>query len=140
MDYGNKDKVHYSALYKIPNQFLVYKTFANSFRLSQVGKSRLQPGQILNNLFEKITQDLPLKLTVVPMEGIPVSQYCELVDENNANIMDTLKKAMPSNGFQAPLKQNQKPAPEATKAVVSQRATSSNVQQPSLVRILKHYS
>lgn len=105
VDYGNKGNVKFEYIYQIPLVYLQPKTFALSFTLSGLKDSckNLSDDEI-NFYFKNITTN-PLKLKVVPLEGPPISQYCELSDENGAKIIEVLKKWNPYElSFKVPRK------------------------------------
>lgn len=90
IDYGNAELVHFRDLYEIPDEFLKYKAFAIRFTLS--GHKELEP---IDDSLKKAFKDLVIykncKLKVMPLEGPPLVQYCELYLQEK-NILHVLKQ------------------------------------------------
>uniref|UniRef100_T1P9D4 Tudor domain protein n=1 Tax=Musca domestica TaxID=7370 RepID=T1P9D4_MUSDO len=90
IDYGNAEMVHYRDLYEIPEEFLKYKAFAIRFTLS--GHKELEP---IDDSLKKAFKDLVIykncKLKVMPLEGPPLVQYCELYMQEK-NILHVLRQ------------------------------------------------
>lgn len=104
VDFGNKSKVLFCDLYKIPHQFLLFKTFANSFRLSGLHKIPSSDHKSISEEFSNFTRDKSLFLRVVPLEGAPLSQYCELFNDRGVSVLDILMMHDPSLQHNAPKK------------------------------------
>lgn len=89
VDYGNTELVSFSNLYEIPPTFLKHKIFAIRFALS--GYKDLEPiDDSMRKLFKNMVFQKRLSLKVMPLEGPPLVQYCELWD-NKINILGALK-------------------------------------------------
>ncbi|XP_073845267.1 tudor domain containing protein [Musca autumnalis] len=90
IDYGNAEMVHFRDLYEIPEEFLKYKAFAIRFTLS--GHKELEP---IDDSLKKAFKDLVIykncKLKVMPLEGPPLVQYCELYMQEK-NILHVLRQ------------------------------------------------
>ncbi|KNC21229.1 Maternal protein tudor [Lucilia cuprina] len=90
IDYGNAELVHFRDLYEIPDEFLKFKAFALRFTLS--GHKELEP---IDDSLKKAFKDLVIykncKLKVMPLEGPPLVQYCELYLQEK-NILHVLKQ------------------------------------------------
>lgn len=90
IDYGNAELVHFRDLYEIPDDFLKFKAFAIRFTLS--GHKELEP---IDDSLKKAFKDLVLykncKLKVMPLEGPPLVQYCELYLQEK-NILHVLRQ------------------------------------------------
>ncbi|CAD7078047.1 unnamed protein product [Hermetia illucens] len=90
VDYGNTENVPFADLYEIPTSLLDQKIFAIRFALS--GYKELEPlDDSLKNAFKDMVLHKDLRLKVMPLEGPPLVQYCELYD-GNINILEALKK------------------------------------------------
>lgn len=91
VDYGNTEYVSFSDIYEIPPVFLEPKIFAIRFALS--GYKELEP--INDNIKKKFKQTVlqqDLRLKVMPLEGPPLVQYCELYNSTNSNVLKYLKR------------------------------------------------
>ncbi|XP_065370364.1 maternal protein tudor isoform X2 [Calliphora vicina] len=90
IDYGNAELVHFRDLYEIPDEFIKFKAFAIRFTLS--GHKELEP---IDDSLKKAFKDLVIykncKLKVMPLEGPPLVQYCELYLQEK-NILHVLKQ------------------------------------------------
>lgn len=77
IDYGNAELVKYCDLYEIPDEFLEAKAFAIRFTLS--GHKDLEPiDESLKKAFKDLMMYKNCQLKVMPLEGPPLVQYCEL--------------------------------------------------------------
>lgn len=77
IDYGNAELVNLRDLYEIPEDFLSHKAFAIRFTLS--GHKDLEPiDESLKKAFKDLVIYKNCKLKVMPLEGPPLVQYCEL--------------------------------------------------------------
>nr|XP_036225781.1 maternal protein tudor isoform X2 [Bactrocera oleae] len=89
IDYGNAELVKYSDLYEIPDEFLEAKAFAIRFTLS--GHKDLEPiDESLKKAFKDLMMYKNCQLKVMPLEGPPLVQYCELYLQKS-NVLDVLK-------------------------------------------------
>ncbi|KAL9913282.1 tudor domain containing protein isoform 1-T2 [Glossina fuscipes fuscipes] len=94
IDYGNAEIVQYNDLYEIPEDFLTNKAFAIRFTLS--GHKELEPiDESLKKAFKDLVIYKNCKLKVMPLEGPPLVQYCELYLQEK-NILDVLKQIQKS--------------------------------------------
>ncbi|XP_054737133.1 maternal protein tudor [Anastrepha obliqua] len=90
IDYGNAELVKYKDLYEIPDEFLEAKAFAIRFTLS--GHKELEPiDESLKKAFKDLMMYKNCRLKVMPLEGPPLVQYCELYLQQN-NVLDMLKE------------------------------------------------
>ncbi|XP_011177865.2 maternal protein tudor [Zeugodacus cucurbitae] len=89
IDYGNAELVKYKDLYEIPDEFLEAKAFAIRFTLS--GHKELEPiDESLKKAFKDLMMYKNCQLKVMPLEGPPLVQYCELYLQKS-NVLDVLK-------------------------------------------------
>ncbi|CAD7014816.1 unnamed protein product [Ceratitis capitata] len=90
IDYGNAELVKYNDLYEIPDEFLEAKAFAIRFTLS--GHKQLEPiDESLKKAFKDLMMYKNCQLKVMPLEGPPLVQYCELYLQRQ-NVLDVLKE------------------------------------------------
>ncbi|XP_061396523.1 maternal protein tudor [Musca vetustissima] len=107
IDYGNAEMVHFRDLYEIPEEFLKYKAFAIRFTLS--GHKELEP---IDDSLKKAFKDLVIykncKLKVMPLEGPPLVQYCELYmqDKNILHVLRQIQKTRLVYAKAEPLRSN----------------------------------
>ncbi|XP_017476597.1 PREDICTED: maternal protein tudor isoform X1 [Rhagoletis zephyria] len=91
IDYGNAELVKYKDLYEIPDEFLEAKAFAIRFTLS--GHKDLEPiDESLKKAFKDLMMYKNCQLKVMPLEGPPLVQYCELYLQQQNNVLDVLKE------------------------------------------------
>ncbi|XP_067630078.1 maternal protein tudor isoform X2 [Eurosta solidaginis] len=90
IDYGNAELVKYKDLYEIPDEFLEAKAFAIRFTLS--GHKDLEPiDESLKKAFKDLMMYKNCQLKVMPLEGPPLVQYCELYLQQS-NVLNVLKE------------------------------------------------
>lgn len=90
VDYGNTEMVKYKDLYEIPDEFLTDKAFA--IRITLSGNKELEPiDDSLKKAFKELVIYQSCKLKVMPNEGPPLVQYCELYIKEES-VLEMLKK------------------------------------------------
>ncbi|XP_075166866.1 tudor domain containing protein [Haematobia irritans] len=108
IDYGNAEIVRYSDLYEIPDEFLKYKAFAIRFSLSS--HKELEPiDDSLKKAFRELVIYKNCKLKVMPLEGPPLVQYCELYlqDKNILHVLKQIQKTRLVYAKAEPLRSNE---------------------------------
>lgn len=94
IDFGMTESVSHSNIFDIPEEFVTPCVFALRFSLS--GIMGLQITEEIKNEFYEIVNNKVLTLRVVPPEGPPLIQYCEL-SLNGDSVKDMLlQKQNPS--------------------------------------------
>lgn len=148
VDYGNKGNVKFEHIYQIPLLYLQLKTFALSFTLSGLKEtSKILSDDEVNFYFKKNTAGT-LKLKIVPLEGPPISQYCELYDDRGASVIDVLKKWNPYElSFKVPRKLDQVPynvtvcyVESATEFFVRRNESNITMNYNTMSDLLQEYS
>ncbi|XP_055837554.1 maternal protein tudor [Episyrphus balteatus] len=90
IDYGNAEIVQFRDLYEIPEEYLSNKAFAIRFTLS--GYKELEPiDESLKKAFKEMVLFKNCTLKVMPLEGPPLVQYCEL-KVSDKNVLETLRQ------------------------------------------------
>ncbi|XP_055915745.1 maternal protein tudor [Eupeodes corollae] len=90
IDYGNAEIVQFRDLYEIPEEYLTNKAFAIRFTLS--GYKELEPiDESLKKAFKEMVLFKNCTLKVMPLEGPPLVQYCEL-KVSDKNVLETLRQ------------------------------------------------
>lgn len=92
IDYGNSEIVQFRDLYEIPDEYLTNKAFAIRFTLS--GYKELEPiDESLKKAFKEMVLFKNCTLKVMPLEGPPLVQYCEL-KVSEKNVIETLRQIL----------------------------------------------
>ncbi|CRK93088.1 CLUMA_CG006466, isoform A [Clunio marinus] len=96
VDFGYNAFIKEENLFHIPEEFADQTTFAIPFCLNRYDSKDMQASpEELQFYFRLLTENQMMTLKCVPSDGPPISQYCELFDDNKISIYEKLKRWNP---------------------------------------------